>query len=99
MATKTIIKGAIYQSGNELLRPHYSGNYYCVDCTEYKTKEEIKANYGNDFFKTATGKNGRYLTYDGVKYYECEFSPFNTDDFVLLSDISKLEFFDEETEF
>lgn len=36
---KLIIKGAIYTDGETLLRPHYTGEYHTVDCTEYKTEE------------------------------------------------------------
>jgi hypothetical protein len=96
---KIIISGAIYTNGEELLRPHYSGNYLIVDCTQYLTKKHIKENYRNDFYKEATGKNAFYLTYQGVKYFECEFSPYNTEDMELLSEISEIEFYDNETNF
>ncbi len=96
---KTIIKGAIYKNGDELLRPHYSGDFRTVDCTEYKTKEQIKSEYSKEWAKEHTDEDAFYLTCDGVKYYECEFSPFDTENFELLSDISKIEFYDDETEF
>lgn len=97
---KTIIKGAIYTNGEVLLRPHYSGQFHIVDCTEYKTKEQIKEEYSKDIVKQFTGKDAIYLTCDGVKYYECEYSPYCVDDDLeLLSDIGDLEFFDNETEF
>jgi hypothetical protein len=94
---KTIIKGAIYTDGETLLRPHYSGEFYAVDCTEYKTNEEIKANYVKKYVKEL--KDAFYLTYEGVKYYECDYSPYYTDNMDLLSDIDKLEYYDEETDF
>jgi hypothetical protein len=87
---KTIIKGAIYINGNVLLRPHFSGYYGVVDCTEYKTKEQIKGEYSKEFAKKMLNNN--YLTYDGKKYFECEYSPYWTDEMVLLSDISNLNF-------
>jgi len=94
---KTIIKGAIYQYGDVLLRAHYSGNFWMVDCTEYKTKEEIKANYDKENAKEFL--KGFFLTCDNVKYYECEYSPYQTEEMDLLSDISNVEFYDDETDF
>lgn len=93
-----IIKGAIYTDGNNLLRPHFSGNFSDVDCTEFKPAKEIKANYSKESAQKFI-KDGFYLTYEGVKYYECEYSPYHTDGMDLLSDISRIEFFDEETDF
>lgn len=96
---KTIIKGAIYTNGSELLRAHFSGNFSIVDCTEYKTSKQIKDEYSKETAAKFCNRNSFYLTYEGKKYFECEYSPFCTDDFELLSDISKIEFYDEETEF
>lgn len=96
---KTIIKGAIYFDEDIILRPHYSGEFYTVDCDEYKTKEQIKSEYSKEDAKKFTGKDSFYITYEGVKYYECEYGPYDTEKFQLLSDIGELEFFDEETEF
>lgn len=101
MATQLIIKGAIYTNGEELLRPHYSGEFFMVDCTEYKTKKQIKQKYSKETAKQFL-TDGYYLTYEGEKYYECEFSPFNCgteSNFELLSDLSGLDFYDEETDF
>lgn len=92
-----IIKGAIYTDGETLLRPHYTGNFLFVDCTEFKTKKEIKANYSKEIAKNFT--SGTYLTYDGVKYFQCQYSPYHTDNLELLSDLDGLEYFDEETVF
>lgn len=94
---KTIIAGLIYTNGDELLRPHYSGEFSIVDCTEYKTKEQIKDEYSGKALKTML--SGLCLTYEGVKYYECEYSPFSTDGMELLSDIWVVKHYDEETEF
>jgi hypothetical protein len=94
---KQIIKGAIYTDGDELLRPHYSGNFSAVDCTEYKTKSQIKQEYDKKTAKVML--SNLCLTYEGEKYYECECNPFHTDNMDLLSDLSELEYFDEETDF
>jgi len=99
METKTIIKGALYFNGDEILRPHFSGQFHTVDCTQYFTKKHIKENYSKEFYKEATGKDANYIEYGGVKYYQCEYSPYHTDGMELLSDLSELEFFDNETEF
>lgn len=65
--------------------------------TEYKTKEEIKANYSKEDAKNIL--KGFYLEYEGVKYYQCEYSPYNTENMELLSDLSDLEYFDNEVSF
>lgn len=91
----TIITGAIYTNGNILLRPHYSGEFHTVDCTEYKSKEIIKQEYDKETAKQMLANS--YLEYDGKRFYECEYGPHHVDsDFRLLSD---LEFFDDETSF
>ena len=95
--SQLIIKGAIYTDGETLLRPHYTGVFHTVDCTEFKTKKEIKANYSKESLKGFI--NGQYLTYNGVKYFECEYSPYHTDGLELLSDLDDFEYFDYSTEF
>jgi hypothetical protein len=97
--TTLIIKGAIYKSGDVLLRAHYTGNFHTVDCTEYKTKEQIKSEYSKEFLKQFTGKDSFYLEHEGIKYYQCEYSPYHTEDFELLSDLDGIEFYDQETSF
>ena len=94
---ETIIKGAIYTNGDILLRPHFSGIFSMVDCTEYKKKDLIKAEYSKSTAKEMLSNS--YLTYKGDKYFQCEYYPYNTDEFELLSDLSPIEFYDEETEF
>ena len=96
--SKLVIKGAIYTDGDMLLRPHYSGEFWMVDCTEYKTKKQMKGNYDKETIKQFI-QNG-YLEYEGEKYYQCEYSPYTVDDdFILLSDLDNLEYYDEETSF
>lgn len=94
---KQIIKGALYFDGDTVLRAHYSGNFHTVDCTEYKTRKEIKANYSESIAKEFLSNYP--ITVDGKKYYECEYSPYHTENLELLSDLSPLEFYDDETEF
>ncbi len=95
---KLIIKGAIYKSGDTLLRAHFTGEFNTVDCTEFKIVKEIKAAYSKELANQFI-KEGYYLEHDGVKYYECEYGPYHCEDFELLSDLSTLEFYDNETSF
>lgn len=95
--TKLIIKGAIYTDGEILFRPRLSGEYYVVDCTEYKTEELIRAEYSEETANKFI--NGNHLHYNDETYYECEYSPIHTQYMELLSDISTLAFYDEETSF
>lgn len=98
MSNPLIIKGAIYKDGDELVRPHYTGEYYMVDCTEYKTIENIVKEYDIDFAKNVVNSK-EPLLHDDVEYYECEYSPHITEGFELLSDIYELCFYDHETSF
>ncbi len=97
MKNPLIIKGAVYSNGDRLLVPHYTGNFYLVDCREYLTEEDMRGSYDESFVDEAL--EGAYLTMDGVKYYECENNAKDTADMELLSDLSDLEFNNEETEF
>ena len=98
MANTLIIKGAIYKSGNTILQSHFTGQFFMVDCTEFKTKKQIKEEYSKEIQKEFL--NNSHLICEGVKYYECQSSPWNcTDDFELLSDLSELSFENNEYEF
>ena len=92
-----IIKWAIYTDGDELLRPHYNWFFFMVDCTEYKTKEQMKEIYSEKFIKEALG--WLCLEYKWERYYECEFSPHYTEWLEILSDISDIEFYDDDRSF
>ena len=91
-----IIKGAIYTNGTELLQPHYTGEFYAVDCTEWKTAEDIKANYNETFYREAL--ENCPITHEGVNYYMCECGPHHVTDFTLLSDLSELTHIEENNE-
>lgn len=97
MKTTLIIKGGIYFNGDVILKAHYSGYFFMVDCTEYKTKKQIKSEYSKEIAKEFL--NGYYITNDGIKYYECEFSPYYTENLDLLNDVSDLEFTYDQNEF
>lgn len=95
---KSIVKWAIYTDGDCLLRPHYSWDFSMVDCTEYKTKKQIKSYwYSPDIVKRFL--DGVCLEYEGEKYYECEFSPYHTENMELLSNLPEFEYYDDNTEF
>lgn len=93
-----IIKGAIYKDGDELVRPQFTGEFVMVDCTEYKTLENIKLEYDEDFAENVF-ENSPVISHDEVIYYECEYSPHNTSEFELLSDLDSLDYYDEENQF
>ena len=48
---KTVIKGAVYKRENDLVIPHYTGECWMVDCDNYVTMEELKADYDEDYIK------------------------------------------------
>lgn len=97
--SKLIIKGALYFNGEEIIRPHFTGELFVVDCTQYKTKEQIESEYPTDIVEEFTGDDSCIIHYKGNEYYECESGPCHTVDMELLSDLSDIEFFDESTTF
>lgn len=94
---KLIIKGAIYTDGDILLRPHFTGEFYMVDCTEYKTESQMREEYEEKHVREFM--ENVCLEYKGRQYYECEYSPSDTKAMDLLSDLGELEYFDSETIF
>ena len=44
VSTLLIIKGAFYFNGSEVLQAHYTGEFFMVDCTEFKRKKFILKN-------------------------------------------------------
>lgn len=87
---KLIIKNALYFDGESLLIPHYSGEFWTVDCTEYKTIETLESEgYSEKFI---AGAMDNCLEYKDVKYFRAEYSPIDTENMELISDLSSLEF-------
>lgn len=86
---KTVIKGAVYKRENDLVIPHQTGEFSIVDCDNYVTMEELKADYDEEYIKEV---EDNYIEYRGIKYYYAEWSPEHvTDDWYLLSEsISEL---------
>jgi len=98
MENPLIIKGGVYSNGSMLLKAHYSGFFFMVDCTEYKTKKQIKSEYDKEIAKGFL-TDGYYFTYENIKYYECQVGPHYTENLELLNDVSELEFTDNQNEF
>ena len=40
-----------------------------------------------------------YIEFNGEKYYECEYSPYGTENMDLLSDLQNIDYYDGTTEF
>ena len=86
-----VIAGARYFNGDSILIPHFTGEFYMVDCDEYAPLKTLKAIYSKDYV-TQVVEDERYLEHDGVKYYCAESGPFIINDWELLSDLSSLRF-------
>lgn len=99
MTTKLIIKGALYLSEGKtmVLRPHYSGEVWIVDCTEFKQRDAILSEYSEE--NAAEFLENSPVTVQGVDYFECEYSPHCTEGMELLSDLSNLEFTEDNYDF
>ncbi len=98
-----VIQGALYydSENDEVVRPHSTCHGLAVDCTFYQTKKYINSKklYSEERVKQFTRKGAKYIKVRGVKYFETESYPKYTKDLVLLSDLSELNFFDEEDTF
>jgi len=92
--TKLVIAGAVYYSDSldALLIPHFTGEYWMVDCTRYLKKKELKDRCPDYWFKE---NKENYIEFEGERYYYAEYSPIHTDDLNLLSDLSELKFYEE----
>lgn len=89
-----VIAGAIYRDHKDLVRPVYSGQYYAVNCWEYKTEEDIRQEYPHEEFEKFTGHLRETIVYGGVVFYRCECHGHYTEDFELLSSLEDINFFD-----
>ena len=94
---KTVIRGAYYydKEADVILIPHFTGEFWMVDCDEFTTMEDLEGRYDENYINEIKD-NPIYL--DGKKYFSAEYSPFTIGDWELLSDISELfhmeEYFD-----
>jgi hypothetical protein len=86
---KLVIAGAHYFDGDSILIPHYTGEYWAVDCTEYKPIRSLMREYPRSYVEEH--KND-YIEHDGTRYFYAEFGPFHTENMGLISDLSNLTF-------
>ena len=84
-----VIKGAYYKYYDEVLIPHFTGDFHTVDCTRYITRDELEDTYGEDFIKENEEDT---IEVDGETFYYAEYSPYHIAvDWELLSDLSDLQ--------
>jgi len=90
-----VIKGAYYydKDRDRILVPHYTGEFYIVDCDEFTTMEDLKDRYDETYIKEVKETP---MEYNGKNYYSAEWSPFDIGNWELLSDLSGLEHTEEE---
>lgn len=84
-----VIAGAQYLVGDEVLVPHYTGDYCTVDCNRFVTEEGLEdLGYSEEFVADA---KENAIEHEGVSYYPAEYSPYNIDgDWELISDLSEV---------
>jgi len=89
-----IVRGALYydRASDTILIPHFTGEFYMVDCTEYIPMEDLKNRFDEEFISETSED---YIEHEDKKYYYAESSPFNIVDWELISDLSELEHFRE----
>ena len=95
---KTVIKGAYYfdRDNNKILIPHFTGEFWIVDCTEFKTVDDLKANYDDKYIESVIDSP---IELEGEEYYYAESSPCDVGEWELLSDISNIEHIEEDEDF
>lgn len=93
-----IINGAVYYSAeyNAIIKPLRTGVYWMVDCNEYLTKKDFLSRYSESLFNE---NKADFIKYENKKYYYVGFKPLQTEDFLLLSDLSEITHQDNEKEF
>ncbi len=60
-----------------IIVPHYTGEYFIVDCDRYKILPEIMEMYDDRFIKENKDNN---VEYDGETYFYAEYSPMTVDE-------------------
>ena len=91
---KLVICQAIYSYEDYLVVPHFTAEVGIMQCSIYKTKKQLKRDFGKEDAKKFTENS--YLTYENVKYYDCDVKCINTEKMELESDLSKLVHYNEE---
>ena len=93
-----VIKGAFYydKEADTILTPHFTGEFWIVDCYEYVRMDELKEIYNDSYIEDVLEDP---IDYNGKKYYSAESSPFNIGNWELLSDLSDLMHIEENYDF
>jgi hypothetical protein len=95
---KIVIKGAYYydRESDTILIPHFTGEFCVVDCERYERLEALTERFEDAYI----AKVKDYPTeFRGNNYYNGEPSPVNIGDWELLSDLSNLEYFENDFDF
>lgn len=76
---RRINKGERYFNGEEILIPHYTGDFSVVDCDRFVTEEGLEEiGYSERFI--AEAKEEPYIEHEGVKYYPAEYEAYNIEE-------------------
>lgn len=94
-----VIKGAYYfdRVNGTILVPHFTGDFWIVDCDLYVKMERLQEMYDDGYIDDARNYS---IEFEGKKYYPAGHSAYSVDkNWELLSDLSKLEHFEEDYDF
>ena len=91
---KLVIRGAHYydRESKTILIPHFTGEFTIVDCTRFEKMEDLKDKYDDTYIDQV--KNDP-IEFEGEQYYNAEYSPQTIGDWELLSDLSDLEYLEQ----
>ena len=86
---KTVIKGAYYydRESETILIPHFTGEYYMVDCSQFVKMDELKKIYDESYINQV--KNDP-IEFEGEKYYNAEYSLWTIGEWELINDLSDI---------
>lgn len=93
--TRLVIKGAYYydNESDNILIPHYTGEFCIVDCDRYIRMKELKGNYDQSYIQEVKDNP---IIFKGKEYYNAEWGPVDvSDEWDLLSDLSNLAHLEE----
>ena len=86
---KLVIKGAYYYDRNAdiILVPHFTGEFFAVDCDKFVTMKELKNIYDDNYIDQVKDNP---IEFEDNFYYDAEYKTFNVGDWELLSNLSEL---------
>lgn len=73
METRIVIKGAKYFTGDRILIPHMTGEFFMVDFDEYVTLEELKEDYDEEYVESV---EDNYIEHEGGEILLCRVGTF-----------------------